>query len=97
MSNNKKNQLTEAERNSWTKAYRFFETWNHVHSEADWLAMANAFGSMNKEDQQDELFQRLIACSMDYWNDRQLKQEQEAREAPEQTVLTDASGKPVNY
>lgn len=98
MSENKnKNQMTEAERNSWAKAYRFYEAWNHVHSEADWLAMANAFGNMSKEDQQDELLQRLIACSIDFWSDRQVKQEKEAREAPEQTVLTDANGKPVTY
>ena len=90
--------LTTEERNSWTKAYRFFEQWNHVQTEEDWLGMARAFGEMPAEDQKDELLQRLLCCCLEYWNDRQLKKEQEGKtEKTEQTVMKDGNGRQVIF
>lgn len=95
--NEQREPLSAAERNAWTKAYRFFEKWNQVHTDEEWLALAKSIGEMPVEDQCDELFQRLVCCCIDFWNDRQHKEEEDARNAAEQTVMTDESGRPVTF
>lgn len=91
-------QLSEPQRNVFTVAYRLYERFHSMDGTAeDWLAFAEEYGKAGASCGNCLLAQHLLMAILDTIEGDQKERERAEREAPEQTVMTDADGRPVVF
>ena len=88
--------LSDEQRNAFTIAYRFYEKYHAMDGEPeDWRQAAEDIGKAYCDAGQTDLAQRLLMAIFDAMDAAQKAREDAERNAPEQTVMTDADGRPV--
>ena len=90
--------LSDEQRNAFTVAYRLYERFHAMDgTPEDWLAFVEEYGRAGEELGDSILARFLLMAVLDTLETTQKEREREEREnpAPEQTVMTDADGKPV--
>ena len=94
----KPHALSDDQRNAFTAAYRLYE---HFHamdgSPEDWLAFVEEYGRVGEELGDSILARFLLMAVLDTLEQTQKDRERAEREAPEQTVMLDADGRPVTF
>ncbi|MBQ1791228.1 MAG: hypothetical protein II008_13710 [Oscillospiraceae bacterium] len=90
--------LSDDQRNAFTEAYRFYEKFHNMDGTAeDWKQAAEAAGQATARCNGSTLVVKLLFAAWDTIETAQKEREDAARNAPEQTVMMDADGKPVTF
>ncbi len=88
--------LSDEQRKVFTLAYRWYEKYHAMDGTADdWMQATNDWGKACCDAGKSDLADRLMNAVLDTIEAAQKAREEAERNAPEQTVMTDADGRPV--
>lgn len=94
----KPHALSDEQRRTFAVAYRLYEQFHAMDgTPEDWLAFADAYGKAGADVGDSILARFLFMAVLDVLEQTQKDRERAEREAPEQTVMLDADGRPVTF